>query len=76
MKMFHSFTALVEKDRESGRYIGIVPGIAGAHTEAETPDELHEKLTEVLELCLGEMDVAEVDGLPMFVGAMQIEARL
>jgi predicted RNase H-like HicB family nuclease len=33
-----------------------VPGIAGAHTEAETLDELHEKLTEVLELCLSEID--------------------
>ncbi|MDR0424364.1 MAG: type II toxin-antitoxin system HicB family antitoxin [Clostridiales Family XIII bacterium] len=74
--MSHSFTALIEKDPESGRYVGIVPGIAGAHTEAETLDELHEKLTEVLELCLSEMDFKDVDMLPMFVGAIQIEAHI
>jgi predicted RNase H-like HicB family nuclease len=31
-------------------------GISGAHTEAETPDERYEKLTEVLEFCLSGMD--------------------
>jgi predicted RNase H-like HicB family nuclease len=73
--MIHTFTAYVEKDPESGRYIGIVPGIAGAHTEAGTLDEMHGKLTEVLELCLREMDVNEVNALPKFAGAMQIEAH-
>jgi predicted RNase H-like HicB family nuclease len=76
MNVFHAFAALTLKDRESGRYVGIVPGIAGAHTEAETLDELHEKPTEVLELCLSEPDAAEADGLPIFIGAIQIEAHL
>jgi predicted RNase H-like HicB family nuclease len=76
MNVFHAFAALTLKDRESGRYVGIVPGIAGTHTEAETLDEPHEKPTEVLELCPGEPDVAETGGLPAFIGAIQIETHL
>jgi predicted RNase H-like HicB family nuclease len=75
-KALRSFTAFIEKDRESGHYIGIVPGITGARTEAESLDELRKKLTEVLELCLSEMDYEDVDTWPAFVGVMRIEARL
>jgi predicted RNase H-like HicB family nuclease len=32
--------AYIEKDPETGLYVAIVPGIPGAHTQAETPDEL------------------------------------
>ncbi len=47
--------AYIEKDHETGLYVAIVPGIPGAHTQAETFDELQENLKEVLELCLEEM---------------------
>jgi predicted RNase H-like HicB family nuclease len=47
-----TFTAYVELDTETGLYIGIVPGITGAHTQAATLDELQQNLKEVLELCL------------------------
>ena len=47
--------AYIEKDAETGLYVAIVPGFSGAHTQAETLDELQENLTEVLELCLDEM---------------------
>ena len=33
-------TAHIEKDIESSLYVAIVPGIPGAHTQAETLDEL------------------------------------
>ena len=36
-------------------YVGIVPGIPGAHTQAKTLDELQKKLKEVVELCLEKM---------------------
>ncbi|MGD0779318.1 MAG: type II toxin-antitoxin system HicB family antitoxin [Dehalococcoidales bacterium] len=49
-----TFTAYVEMDEEMGLYIGIVPGIPGAHTQAATLDELRTNLKEVLELCLQE----------------------
>ena len=48
-------TAYIEKDVETGLYVAIVPGIPGAHTQAETLDELQENLTDGLELCLEEM---------------------
>ncbi|MBE0524935.1 MAG: type II toxin-antitoxin system HicB family antitoxin [Methanosarcinales archaeon] len=66
-------TAYVEKDIESGLYVAIVPGIPGAHTQAETLDELQTNLIEVLELCLEEMDPDEKQHLPEFVGIQQVE---
>ncbi len=51
-----TFVAYVEWDSETKLYVGIVPGIPGAHTQGETLDELHENLKEVLELCLEECE--------------------
>lgn len=67
------YTAYIEKDLESGAYVGCVPGITGAHTCADTIDELQEKLKEVIELCLEEMDDADIENLPSFAGITQIE---
>ncbi len=66
-------TAYIEKDIESGLYVAIVPGIPGAHTQAETLDELQNNLKEVLELCLEEMEPDAKQDLPEFVGIQQIE---
>ena len=49
-----TFSAYVEWDPESNLYVGIIPGIPGAHTQAASLDELRTNLTEVLELCLEE----------------------
>jgi len=49
-------TAYVERDPETGFYVGIVPGIPGAHTQGETLDELQTNLREVLALCLEELE--------------------
>lgn len=67
-----TFTAYVELDAETGLYIGVVPGIPGAHTQAATLDELQKNLKEVLELCLEEHKGAS-ENLPKFVGLQQIE---
>ena len=48
-------TGYIEKDPETGLYVSIVPVIPGAHTQAETIDELQRNLKEVVELCLEEM---------------------
>lgn len=66
--MKSKIVAYIEKDNESGMYVAIVPGIPGAHTQAETLDILQEKLKEVVELCLKEMDPDERKSLPEFVG--------
>ncbi|MCJ7729174.1 MAG: type II toxin-antitoxin system HicB family antitoxin [Sedimentisphaerales bacterium] len=63
----------IEKDPETGLYVGIVPGIPGAHTQAETLDELQKNLKEVVELCLEEMDKETRKNLPEFVGIQQFE---
>jgi predicted RNase H-like HicB family nuclease len=52
--MMKTFTARVEWDPETKLYVGIVPGIPGAHTQEATLEELRENLREVLELCLEE----------------------
>lgn len=69
------FTAYVERDAESNLYVGIIPGIPGAHSQGATLDELHENLREVLELCLEEYTGKEED-LPKFVGLQQIEVAV
>jgi predicted RNase H-like HicB family nuclease len=49
-----TFSAYVEWDPETKLYVGIAPGIPGAHTQGATLDELQTNLKEVLELCLQE----------------------
>ena len=70
-----AFTAYVEWDPETELYVGIVPGIPGAHTQGATLDELHSNLKEVLELCLEEYK-GSTDDLPRFVGVQQIEVSV
>ncbi|MBZ0317204.1 MAG: type II toxin-antitoxin system HicB family antitoxin [Anaerolineae bacterium] len=50
-----TFTAYIEFDPETNLYVGIVPGIQGAHTQGATLGELQQNLKEVLELCLEEL---------------------
>ncbi len=47
-----TFTAIVEKCPDTGLYVGYVPGLPGAHTQAETLDELQNNLREVIEMLL------------------------
>jgi predicted RNase H-like HicB family nuclease len=70
---YSNITAYIEKDPDSGLYVGIVPGIPGAHTQAENLNELYDNLKEVIELCLEEMDSDEISHLPEFVGVQRIE---
>jgi predicted RNase H-like HicB family nuclease len=70
-----TFIAYVEWDTETRLYVGIVPGIVGAHTQGATLDELQNNLKEVLELCLEEYKGSTED-LPRFVGLQQIEVTV
>lgn len=54
-----SYTVVVERDAETGLYVGSVPGWPGAHSQAETLDELHENMAEVVAMLLE-------DGEPVF----------
>ncbi|MCC7478406.1 DUF1902 domain-containing protein [bacterium] len=52
----YEYSAVVEYDPEARRYIGYVPALRGAHTEADSIEELRLRLEEVVELILEEMD--------------------
>ena len=67
-----SFTAYVEYDPETKMYVGIIPGVPGAHTQGASLDELQANLQEVLELCLEEYD-GPIEELLRFVGLQQVE---
>ena len=64
-----SFTAVVEKDKDTHLYVGYVPGLPGAHSQGETLDELRDNLQEVLEMLL-EDDLPE--GETEFIGTQKI----
>ena len=68
--MRRMFTAVVERDTDTGFYVGFVPGIPGAHTQAASLDELNTNLKEVVEMLLedGEPDI-EAE----FVGTQLVE---
>lgn len=54
--MMKTFNAVVERDAQTGLYVGYVPGFAGAHTQAETIDELRTNLVEVIAMLLEDGD--------------------
>jgi predicted RNase H-like HicB family nuclease len=65
-----TYTAVVERSPETGLYVGFIPGFPGAHTQAESLDELNGNLREVIAMLLE-------DGEPQieaeFVGTQLIE---
>jgi predicted RNase H-like HicB family nuclease len=46
------YTYVVEKCPETGLYVGYVPGFPGAHSQAETLDELRANMQEVVGMLL------------------------
>ena len=64
-----TYTAVVEKDKDTGLYVGYVSGFPGAHSQGETLDELRKNLQEVIEMLL-EDNAPEVEA--EFVGTQQI----
>lgn len=70
-----TLTAYIQVDPDTGLYFGIVPGIPGAYTQAESLDELRQNLKEVLELCLEESPEL-IEELPTFVGTQQIDVAV
>jgi len=65
-----TYTAVVERDPDTGFYVGYVPGFPGAHSQGATLDELNRNLKEVIALLLedGEPDLeAEFVGIQTVV---------
>jgi predicted RNase H-like HicB family nuclease len=63
------YTAIIEKDLETGLYIGYVPGFPGAHSQAASLDELNDNLTEVITMLLEDGD-PKLEG--EFVGTQRV----
>ena len=51
-----TFTAVVERDPDTGTYVGYVPGFPGAHSQGDSVDELNANLREVIEMLLEDGD--------------------
>ena len=47
-----NYAAVIERCPQTGLYIGFVPGFNGAHSQAETLDELQCNLKEVVAMLL------------------------
>lgn len=72
----YQFVAQIERDLETGMYIGIIPNLPGAHTQAATLDELNVNLKEVMTLCLEELNEDELASLPELVGFQNISVAV
>ena len=66
-----TYTAVVERDPDTGLFVGYVPGFPGAHSQGKTLDELNSNLHEVVAMLLE-------DGEPQleaeFVGIQTVSA--
>jgi len=64
-----TYSAVIERDPETGLFVGFVPGFPGAHSQGATLDELNANLREVLSMLLE-------DGEPVleseFVGVQNV----
>jgi len=67
--LLKEFTAIIEKDPETGLYVGYVPGFPGAHSQADSLDELNDNLREVIAMLLEDGD-PKLDG--EFVGTQRV----
>jgi predicted RNase H-like HicB family nuclease len=65
-----SYTAVIEWCEETNLYVGCVPGFPGAHSQAETLDELNENLGEVIGMLLEDGEPA-LEG--EFVGIQTVQ---
>jgi len=56
MTKIKKYMVVVEKCPETNLYVGYIPGFPGAHTQADTLDELNRNLKEVVEMLLEDGD--------------------
>jgi len=64
------YTAVIEKDIDTGLYVGYIPNVDGAHSQGETIEELRDNLKEVLELIAEDGGIVETS---VFIGIQNID---
>ena len=47
-----TYTVVIERDPDTSLLVGHVPGFPGAHSQAESLDELQDNMREVIEMLL------------------------
>jgi predicted RNase H-like HicB family nuclease len=50
------YSAVIERDSQTGLFVGFVPGSPGAHSQGVTLDELNQNLQEVIAMLLEDGD--------------------
>jgi len=66
------YIAIIEKCKDTGLYVGFIPGFPGAHSQGETLDELNENLQEVIGLLLED---GEPELESEFVGLQNVSVK-
>lgn len=51
-----TFTAVVERDPDTGTFVGYIPGFPGAHSQGDTAEDLEQNLREVIAMLLEDGD--------------------
>ncbi len=69
-KIIH-LVVYIEQD-EDGIYIGSIPSITGCHAQGETQEEMLENLSEVIKLCLRNIDKKEIEK-NRFIGIQNLD---
>ena len=52
LNSMRTFTAVIERDPDTGLFVGYVPGWPGAHSQGASVDELRQNLEEVVAMLL------------------------
>ncbi len=63
------FYVVIERD-EDGLYVGEVPQLKACYSQGETIDELMVNIREVVEICLEELEAAEIT--TEFIGVQRL----
>lgn len=66
------FTAVVERDLDTGLFVAYLPGYPGAHAQADSIDALLTDLTDVVEMLLEDDDLQPESE---FAGVLTIHPR-
>jgi predicted RNase H-like HicB family nuclease len=63
-----TYSAVIERDPDTGLYVGYIPGWPGAHSQGATLEELNQNLHEVVEMLLEDsvamITVSRITSLP------------
>jgi len=65
-----TYSAVIERCKDTGLYVGYIPGFPGAHSQGETIEELRLNLIEVIELILED---GEPEYESEFIGTQNLE---